>query len=134
MIDVNMKSVNTSKSYYLNHVLGVKNRKGKEFQKNIRPGVVLTESDHAIWFAEVQNGPNHFFNHEGSWFVDEALVHPSWDDLDRAAEKFQAGESAVRSVVCRYESGANRYFGEFELVSLSDSTRRWRRIATKVDL
>lgn len=133
MIDVNMKSVKSTKSYYLNNVLHVKNRQGRDFHGNIRPGVVITDSDHAIWFAEEHDGPNRFFKQQGDWFVDETLIHPSWDDLDAAAEKFLAGKSAVRSVVCRYENGINRYFGEFELVSLGDSVRRWRRIATEVD-
>ena len=134
MIDVNMKSVKSTKSYYLNNVLRVKNRQGKEFHENIRPGVVITDSNHAIWFAEVKGGPNHFFNRDNNWFIDETLIHQSWDDCDHAAQKFQEGKSAVRSVVCRYGNESNYYYGEFELISLEDNIRRWRRIATEVDL
>ena len=136
MPDITMKPVKSTKSHFLSEVLNVRNQHGADFQRNIREGLVITDSGHAIWFAIPRGGLNRFFKQDGAWFVEETLSEnrDSWGDRDHAEENFKAGEPAVRSVILRGDNNTNRYYGEFMLVKLGAQKRTWLRIATEVEL
>lgn len=134
IVKVQQNIVTTTKSCYLNCFLKVKNRKGEFFSGNLRHAIVITDKGHSVFFAEDQGGPNHFFvDAQGVSCFRETRVRKTWNDQDHASEKFERGEMAIRSVVCRYSSGGNRYFGEFMLIRVAPDFRIWKRVSRQVD-
>ena len=136
IITVNGQTFNGNKSVYLNDILKLRNHNGDRFTENVRWSTVKTSCGHVLWFAEINGEWNHFYNDGDAHYIRENNLHGKWKDpTDKAAEKFAAGEIAIRSAICRRsEKKSNRYYGEFQLIEVNDDFRIWKRVADEVEM